>query len=84
MDNTESEICAKDDEIKKLKCELFKVRCDWEEKDNFNKNLKVQLTQTKAAYKAKIKEQEHTVQQLQNEIETLKQKCGESFGNGNN
>lgn len=84
MDNSESEISARDCEIKKLKCELFSIKCEREEKDNLNKNLKVQLTQTKAAYKAKIKEQDHIVHQLQNEIEVLKQKCGECLGKENN
>lgn len=56
------------------------MKCDLEEKNKLNKNLMVQLNQTKAAYKTKIKEQEHIVHHLKNEIERLKQKCGECLG----
>lgn len=40
----------------------------------------MQLTQIKAAYKSKLKEYEHLSQQLENKIESLKEKCGESIG----
>lgn len=71
---------ARDDEIKKLKHELFKIKDDCTETIDQNKKLLVQLTQTKAAYKAKIQEHEHIVHHLQNEIEGLKEKCGETIG----
>lgn len=70
--------------MKKLNNKLDKLKWELEEKNCLNNSLKMELTQTQAAYKAKIKEQQHIVHHLHNEIENLKEKCGETVGRNSN
>lgn len=80
IDSFKSAVLSRDVEIKNLKHELFKIKCNYDEQLNTSKNLTAELAQIRAAYKAKLKEHEHVSKQMKNEIESLKEKCGESLG----